>query len=309
MYANIAEESRNLTSSLVLCYVFYMENSTYLREVVEALAGKIGSRSYQDIERMEAAEEYISSQFSSFGYRVTRQPVYFMGNVYHNIMVELPGSVSPERILVMGAHYDTVKSTPGADDNASGVAGVLALSRMLAGSRVPRTIKFVAFALEEPPTHRTESMGSYRYAQGLALRKERIEGMICLEMIGYFCDEQNSQHYPLPFFSHKFPTEGNYIAMVGNLASKRFTEKTAAAFRNAVGLPVVTLNAPAFVFGIDFSDHWAFNKLGYKACMVTDTAFYRNPHYHAASDLPETLDYERMAAVVKGLAAVMSAEA
>jgi len=130
--------------------------------------------------------------------------------------------------------------------------------------------------------------------------------MICLEMIGHFRDEMDSQRYPFPLMSFKYPATGNYIAMVGNMKSRIFTQEIAKKFKNAVDLPVVTLNAPSLVIGIDFSDHWAFARFGYRALMVTDTAFYRNPHYHEPTDLPETLDYARMTKVVDGLAAAAS---
>jgi hypothetical protein len=129
--------------------------------------------------------------------------------------------------------------------------------------------------------------------------------MICLEMIGYFCDREGCQHYPFPLMSRVYPKTGNFISMVGNMRSKSFTERTAKYFKQGTDLPVVTLNAPAIVIGIDFSDHWSFGKFGYQALMVTDTAFYRNPHYHAPTDLPDTLDYVRMSKVVEGLIAAI----
>jgi len=282
-----------------------MDTPEYLRTVVTTLAGRIGARACRDIDRLQQAADTISEQFVSFGYQVSRQPFLFFGNVYHNLVAELTGASSPEKVLVVGAHYDTVPATPGADDNASGVAGLLGLARALAGTRLAKSVRFAAFALEEPPVYRTASMGSYHYARSLREQKSDVEGMICLEMIGYFRSEEGSQGYPLPFFDLKYPKTGNYIAMVGNLRSKSFTRNTAQAFRTAVDLPVITLNAPAIVLGIDFSDHWSFGKFGYRAFMVTDTAFYRNPNYHAPTDLPETLDYERMAKVVEGLAAAL----
>lgn len=282
-----------------------MDTASYLRQVVTLLAQEIGVRSYRDIGQLKKTAQYLSSQFASFGYEVVRQPFLFFGNTYHNVIAELTGASSPEKILVVGAHYDTVRTTPGADDNASGVAGLLALARSLANARPSKTVRFVAFAFEEPPAHRTESMGSYHYARSLKEKRQNVEGMICLEMIGFFRDEEGSQHYPLPFFNRKYPKAGNYIAMVGNVKSRPFTQEIAASFRRAVAIPVVTLNAPPIVLGIDFSDHWSFGKFGYKAFMVTDTAFYRNPHYHAATDLPETLDYDRMAKVVEGLRAAI----
>ncbi len=277
----------------------------YLRKAVTALAQEIGVRTYQDPDQLALCANAIAREFDSFGFKITRQPVPVKGITYQNIIAEIIGNSFPEKILVIGAHYDTVRTTPGADDNASGVAGLLALARTFAGMRFAKTVRFVAFALEEPPFYRTPNMGSYHYARSLKKNRENVEGMICLEMIGFFSDREGSQHYPVPFFRWKFPTRGNYIAMVGNVRSKHFTKTTAASFMKAVDLPVVTLNAPPIVVGIDFSDHWSFSKFGYKALMVTDTAFYRNPHYHAATDLPETLDYDRMAKVVEGLTAAV----
>jgi len=277
----------------------------YLHDVVTVLAQDIGARTYRDTDRLERCANYIAGQFNSFGFMTTRQSFPFNGNTYQNVVAECTGNSYPEKILVVGAHYDTVPDTPGADDNASGVAGLLALAGSLASVRMSKTVRFVAFALEEPPLYRTQNMGSYQYAQSLRENRENVEGMICLEMIGFFSDREGSQHYPVPFFRWKFPTMGNYIAMVGNVRSKHFTESAAENFMKAVDLPVVTLNALPIVLGIDFSDHWSFGKFEYKALMVTDTAFYRNPNYHAPTDLPETLDYVRMAKVVEGLTAVI----
>jgi len=282
-----------------------MDTISYLRHAVSALTDEIGVRSYLDTDRLDRVTTYLTDQFASFGYCVSRQMFRYRGNTYHNIIAELRGSATPEKILVVGAHYDTVRTTPGADDNASGVAGVLSLARELYGSSVHYTIRFVAFALEEPPAYRTRNMGSYHYARLLKTRREQVEGMICLEMIGYFTDLEGSQHYPLPFLNLRYPRRGNFIAMVGNRKSIKFTKQIAGSFRNATDLPLYTLNAPAFVIGIDFSDHWSFGKFGFKALMVTDTAFYRNPHYHSPSDLPRTLDFDRMAQVVQGIKAAL----
>ncbi len=278
-----------------------MDIASYLHQVVTMLALTIGVRTYQDTDRLEKTAGYISNQFASFGYQVAKQPFQFSGRTYHNIIAELPGKTSPEKILVVGAHYDTVRTTFGADDNASGVAGLLGLAREMAGRPLGKTVRFVAFALEEPPVYRSHDMGSYHYAQGLNEKKERVEGMVCLEMIGYFDDREGSQHYPLPFMNLKYPKAGNYISIVGNTKSKKFTEEAARNFQKGTDLPFITLNAPPIVLGIDFSDHWSFYQFGYKALMVTDTAFYRNPHYHAPTDVPQTLDYQRMAKVVEGL--------
>jgi Zn-dependent M28 family amino/carboxypeptidase len=282
-----------------------MDMTDYLRQIVTRLAGDIGARTYRDLDRLERTAIYISEQFASFGYRVTRQPFVFGGNTYDNIIAELTGGSSPESLLIVGAHYDSVSTTPGADDNASGVAGLLGLARAMAGKQIERTVRFAAFALEEWPVYRSRNMASYHYALSLKEKNEQVEGMICLEMIGYFCDRDGCQHYPFPLMNRVYPGAGNFISMVGNMRSKSFTERIARYFQRGADLPVVTLNAPAIVVGIDFSDHWSFGKLGYKALMVTDTAFYRNPHYHAPTDLPDTLDYVRMSKVVEGLAAAL----
>jgi Zn-dependent M28 family amino/carboxypeptidase len=279
--------------------------AAYLHRIVTVLARDIGVRSYRDLGRLNGTANYITEQFASLGYAVVRQPFLYRGNTYVNLIAEQAGASSPETALIVGAHYDTVRSTPGADDNASGVAGLLGLARALAGERPDRTVRFVAFCLEEPPAYRTKNMGSYHYALSLKENHEQVEGMICLEMIGFFRDQKGSQQYPFPLMNRRYPDAGNFIALVGNLRSRAFTRSIADGFRKSVSLPVVTLNAPAIVVGIDFSDHWSFNKLGYKALMATDTAFYRNPHYHSPTDLPETLDYERMSSVVNGLAATM----
>lgn len=284
-----------------------MTSEDYLRQVVGVLSGQIGVRSVRDPERLARAADFISGQFTSFGYSVARQPFTCGGTTYQNVIAASAGEAGAGPVLVIGGHYDTVRTTPGADDNASGVAGMLDLARVLAGTSPAAGIRFVAFSLEEPPAFRTRNMGSYWYARSLRESGARVDGMICLEMIGYFRDDPGSQHYPLPFMNLRFPRAGNYISLVGNLRSKGFTEETARAFRSGTDLPVVTLNAPFLVVGIDFSDHWSFYRFGYRALMVTDTAFYRNPHYHAPSDLPETLDYVRMAKVVQGLRAAVEA--
>lgn len=284
-----------------------MDMPSYLRTVVTKLSGEIGVRSYRDHDRLEKTVRYLTAELAALGHSVDTQTFTYAGHAYRNVIAEIRGKGSSRQVLVIGAHYDTVRTTPGADDNASGVAGLLGLARLFANRPLDRTIRFVAFPLEEPPAYRTRNMGSYHYAASLNRAREQVAGMVCLEMIGFFSDRPGSQHYPLPFMNLKFPKTGNYIAMVGNRRSKAFTTRMADSFRRATDLPLVTLNAPAFVVGIDFSDHWSFNKFGITAFMVTDTAFYRNPNYHAPSDLPDTLDYIRMAKVVDGLKAAIEA--
>jgi len=283
-----------------------MDTAEYLRQVVTMLAGEIGSRSFQDLDRLDKTASYISEQFASFGYQVTRQTFLYTGTSYQNIIAELMGGPCPGKVLIVGAHYDSVRTTPGADDNASGVAGLLGLARALAGAMMERTIRFVAFALEEWPVYRSRNMASYQYAQSLREKNEHVDGMICLEMIGYFCDREGCQHYPFPFMNRVYPRSGNFISMVGNRESRPFTKRIATYFQRGTDLPVVTLNAPAIVLGIDFSDHWSFNKFGYQALMVTDTALFRYAPYHTPQDTWEKIDYDRMARVVRGLQRVVA---
>ena len=281
------------------------ESIKRLHETVRYLSVEIGPRSYNDYEKLRQVAEYISSRFKEYGYNVNEQPFVYRGNTYRNIIGSIAELNKKEEIVVLGAHYDTVAGSPGADDNASAVAGLLEVARLVSKSKPASAIQFVAFALEEPPVYRTKNMGSYHYAQMLNKSRQKILGMICLEMIGYFVDSPCSQKFPLPFMEKKFSDKGNFIAAVGKLKSRKFTEMVKKGFKEGTDIPIFSYNALPIVIGIDFSDHWSFYKFGYHAVMITDTAFYRNPYYHTARDTYETLDYERMAKVVYGIKAAI----
>jgi Zn-dependent M28 family amino/carboxypeptidase len=272
-----------------------------LEKTVNFLAEEIGSRGYLESESLRKTADYIKSELTAYGYAVSTQPYIYKDRTYENIFVEKRGSKLPDKVIVVGAHYDTVTGTPGADDNASGIAGILELARLLADKPLDRSVQFVAFVLEEPPLFRSKSMGSYVYAKSLKRAGKAVEGMICLEMIGYFTDEPGSQVFPLPFFRWIYPTTGNFITLVSNLSSKGFLKRMKGGFERGTNLPVETLATVSLVPGVDFSDHRSFWKFGYKAVMVTDTAFYRNPNYHEKGDVPAMLDYKRMGDVVEGL--------
>jgi hypothetical protein len=278
-----------------------MEIQNNLRKTVRILSQEIGSRGYLQIDALQKSDEYITSELKRYGYTVSLQPYEYQGRTYNNIYTEIRGDKKPGSILLLGAHYDTVAGTPGADDNASGIAGLLEVARLLRNRSFDRTVRFVAFTLEEPPLFRSTYMGSYVYARSLKEKEENIEGMICLEMIGYFTDKPESQFFPLSLFRWIFPNKGNFISFVSNLQSKDFLKEVKSGFQKGTTLPVESLSTFPFIPGIDFSDHRSFWKFGYKALMITDTAFYRNPHYHGSGDVSETLDYERMAEVVLGL--------
>ena len=272
-----------------------------LERAVRFLAEDIGPRAYLHQDALNRAAEYIGSEMRSYGYDVLTQPYDVDGAEYRNVFAVKKGLASPERVLVVGAHYDTVIGTPGADDNASAVAGLLELSRLLRDVPLESTVHFIAFTLEEPPFFRTRSMGSYVYAESLKSNGVNVEGMICLESIGYFSDSPESQLFPLPFFRLIYPTTGNFIIFAGNFGSKGFLDRAKEGFIKGTDQPLETISAPSIIPGMDFSDHRSFWKFGYDAFMVTDTAFYRNPNYHTAGDLPETLDFKRMSEVVPGL--------
>lgn len=277
------------------------EIKTNLRDTVRFLAGTIGSRCYAEIENLEKAASFIEKGFKARGLEPERQSYNARGNEYHNIFSTVRGTGPSDEIIVIGAHYDTVHGTPGADDNASGIAGMLELARLAAENPCPSTIAFAAFTLEEPPFFRTDKMGSYVFAGHLHRKNTRLKGMISLEMIGYYSEAKGSQYYPIPLFRWIYPNSGNYIAFVGNFRSKAFTDRFSSVFRNSSSLQVESLNAVSLVPGVDFSDHLSFWRFHYPAFMITDTAFYRNPHYHAPSDTAESLDYEKMAELIIGI--------
>jgi Zn-dependent M28 family amino/carboxypeptidase len=271
-----------------------------IQEHVRNLAETIGIRNTYHYAAYARAGEYINSRFAAMGYKVMAQEYNSHGRIVRNLEAILPGRTpSPE--LVVGAHYDTV-DCPGANDNASGVAALLEIARMACGMRPDRTVRFVAFANEEPPHYRTSEMGSLVYARSLRARNLDLLGMICLETIGYYSEEANSQAIPYILEGLYTNTRGNFIGFFSNRASADFLKKIVGTFRETTPFPSEGLAAPSLVPGIDFSDHWSFWQMGYKALMVTDTAFLRYAHYHAVTDTWEKLCYDPLARVTVGLA-------
>jgi len=276
-----------------------------LEASVRTLADTIGPRTLKNPDSLHAAAEFITRSFESSGYAVTFHSYDVQGHMVRNIIAERRGNTEPERVLIIGAHYDTAEGTPGADDNASGVAVLLELARLHAQTSFRKTVRFVAFTLEEPPFFRTHHMGSRVYARSLKAKGEQIDAMISLEMLGYFSNEEGSQSFPLFWLRWMFPTRGNFITVVSNFASKGLQGQVRDALQASMTLPVETFTGPWWVPGVDLSDHGSFWKEGYPAVMLTDTAFYRNPHYHEATDVPETLDYGAMAELVQGMSEVI----
>jgi Zn-dependent M28 family amino/carboxypeptidase len=277
-----------------------------LRQHVEALAGRIGERHVRRPQALHAAEAYIREAWTALGYDVGRQAYDAQGVESANLEIVLAGDARAGEIVLAGAHYDTVPGSPGADDNASGVAALIELARLLRGQRAARTIRLVAFVNEEPPFFYWGEMGSRVYARAARARGDDIRVMLSLEMLGCYSDERGSQGYPPPL-GLLYPNRGNFIGFVSNLGSRRALRQTVAAFRQGCDMPAERLAAPALVPGVGWSDQLSFWREGYPALMVTDTAFYRYRHYHRPTDTPEKLDYTRMARVVDGLAHTLAA--
>ncbi len=249
---------------------------------------------------LEQSAQYIEQTLAGLGHAVAAQRFISGPAEVRNIEVEVKGGSRASEIVIVGAHYDSVAGAPGANDNGSGVAAVLELARLLHGSQPGRTLRFVAFANEEPPFFKSEAMGSRAYARRARERGENIVAMFSLETVGYYTDRAGSQRYPFPL-SFFYPSTGNFIAFVSNFASRALLHEAIAGFRRHAGFPSEGLAAPAFIPGVDWSDHWSFWEEGWPALMVTDTAPYRYPHYHTPQDTPDKVDYERLARVVTGL--------
>jgi len=278
-----------------------------LEATVHSLAMTIGPRSHQDPANLDNAADFISRRLVSFGYDLTKQPYQVDELAVRNLIAERRGTDQPDRVIVIGAHYDTVVGSPGADDNASGVAVLLELARVHAETRFRKTVRFVAFTLEEPPFFRSRHMGSRVYARSLKERGDRIEAMLCLESVGYYSHEPESQSFPFPIFwlRWQYPTTGNFITIVSNDDSQLLQTQVRDGLIDHMDLPVETYAGPWWIPGVDWSDHGSFWNEGYPAVMLTDTALFRNPHYHRPADLPDTLDYRAMSELVRGLAGAL----
>ncbi len=278
-----------------------------LEALVHSLAVTIGPRSYQDPANLNAAADLIYRRFTSYGYDLTEQPYQVEKLAVRNIIAERRGTDQPDRVIVVGAHYDTVVGSPGADDNASGVAVLLELARLHAETRFRKTVRFVAFTLEEPPFFRSRQMGSRVYARSLKEQGEHVEAMLCLESVGYYSQEPGSQSFPSPVFwlRWRYPTTGNFITIISNDDSQPLQTQVRDALTAHMNLPVETYAGPWWIPGVDWSDHGSFWNEGYPAVMLTDTAPFRNPHYHHPTDLPNTLNYRAMTELVRGLAGAL----
>jgi len=275
-----------------------------LRTHVETLAGDLGERHVWRPGSLAEAARYIERVWREVGFAVRRQELTARGVDCANLEVEIPaeGSIGRgDEVVLLGAHYDTIQGSPGANDNGSGVAALLELGGLLREARPGCTVRLVAFVNEEAPFFQTFQMGSRIYARAARRRDERIRLMVALETIGYYTDEPASQQAP-PLLAWRYPSRGNFLAFVGTFRARRAVRRAARAFRAASSFPAETVTLPGLIPGVTWSDHHSFWREGYPATMVTDTAPYRYPHYHEPTDTPDKLDYEAMAEVTRGLA-------
>jgi Zn-dependent M28 family amino/carboxypeptidase len=272
---------------------------------VRMLADEFVPRDFANPANLDRAAAYIRQEFARAGGTVAEQPFEAGRSTYRNVIAAF-GPETRERIVI-GAHYDAAGPYPAADDNASGVAGLLELARLLGADPPAIRVELVAYPLEEPPFYRTPLMGSAVHAASLKRQGVRVRVMMSLEMIGYFTDAPNSQQLPLAALRPFYPSRGNFIAVVGKMGQALMVRRIKRAMKGASPLAVHSINAPRWVPGVDFSDHMNYWDAGYPAVMITDTAFYRNPHYHTARDTADTLDYDRMAQVVQGVHAAILA--
>lgn len=264
------------------------------------LAGSIGERNLWEYAALRRAARYIGEQFAVAGYEPAIHSYTVHDVPVDNIEASLAGTGLTEEVVLVGAHYDSVTGSPGANDNATGVAAALELARRFAGAPRSKTLKFVAFVNEEPPFFQTPQMGSVVYADAARARGDRIAAMLSLETIGYYSEERGSQQYPPPL-NLMFPDTGNFIALVSNLRSARLLRTARRAFKARTPFPIQAAPAPESMPGVGWSDQWAFWRAGYPALMVTDTAPYRYPWYHTAQDTPDKIHFDKFAEVVDGL--------
>jgi hypothetical protein len=279
------------------------ELATALKRDLTVLAHDIGERNVSHrYEQLVEAVEFIERVLQASGYQPRRQEIRVDGKVVFNVDVERTGLQLPSEVVVVGAHYDTVPGSPGANDNGSAVVATLALAKLFAQQSLARTIRFAFFVNEEAPYYMTDAMGSLRYAQECRAREDNVVGMISLETIGSYSSEPMSQRYPIELLKRFYPTTGNFVAIVGNLRSRQWVRQVTGGFRRT-SFPSEGLAAPRWLKDIFRSDHAAFWHCGYPGLMITDTANFRYPHYHRPEDTVDKIDFDSLARVVTGVQA------
>ncbi|MDZ4734587.1 MAG: M28 family peptidase [Nitrospirota bacterium] len=276
-----------------------------LTKDLERLAGEIGERNLSLPIAYAEAARFVEGRLTDASHEVRRQTYEVKGRPCVNLVAEIPGKGRADEIVVIGAHYDSAPWTPGANDNGSGTVALLALAELLKDFKPDRTLRFVAFANEEPPYFQTDAMGSLVYAKECKRLGENIVAMLALETMGYFRDAPNTQKYPAPF-SWFYPNTGNFIAFIGDTESMPLVREVVGSFRRHAAFPSEGGAVPDRVEGAGWSDHWSFWQCGYPGVMVTDTAPFRYPHYHRPTDTPDKVNNDRLARVVVGLRDVIT---
>ncbi len=271
---------------------------------VTALATDIGERNGANPRRLARAADYIEAALVTAGYRPRRLPLDRTDVPTANIEAIHRNGAKGSRVVVIGAHYDTAPGTPGADDNATGVAALIEIAAALAPRALASEVRFVAFANEEPPHFGTDEMGSRSYARALAAANTEVAAMLSLESLGYYDDTPGSQRYPAPL-GWWYPDRGDFVGFVGNFASAALVRRAVQAFRDTEPFPSQGTALPEWVPGVGWSDHQAFWRHGWPALMVTDTAPFRSPWYHGAADTADKIDRDRLARVTRGLIEVV----
>lgn len=266
-----------------------------LKEYVEYLSVKSLPRNHRFENGLEETRNYIYQTFKKYGDNVEIEEWSKGGHTFKNISMKI--GASEGKMIVIGAHYDVWGDFPGADDNASGVAGLLELARLFSEKKPPIQVELVAYDSEEPPFMGSELMGSFVHARKLKESQREVVGMVCLEMIGYYADEQPMIY---TFMSIVYPKKGDFIAVVGRFQDIKMARRFKKAINGRKGVKAVSYNGPKIV-GVDLSDQRNYWSERYEAIMITDTAFLRNPYYHTDKDLPTTLDYQKMASVIDGV--------
>ncbi len=284
-----------------------------LKTDVEKLSEAYATRNYDDVKTLNLAADYIQEELKKTTQRVDIQSYKVDSEKFQNIIAHFGPKIDytatyengPPKPIIIGAHYDSHKETMGADDNASGVAGLLELARIFAVKPPSIPVQIVAYTLEEPPNFRTDNMGSRHHVTSLTQNAVRPKLVIVLEMIGYYSEAENSQEYPVSFLKLVYPTRGDFIGVVGRFSAAPTNKMVKTVMQSAhPDFPVESISAPAMMTGIDFSDHASYWQHDMPAVMITDTSFYRNPNYHKSTDKADTLDYTRMAKVVENVYAV-----
>jgi Zn-dependent M28 family amino/carboxypeptidase len=265
---------------------------------VDHLSVKIGERHLWKERSLDRTADYIEEVLEDSGYDVYRQTFIAYGQAVSNLIVEKSGREGG--VVVVGAHYDTVPGSPGADDNASGVAGMLELARLCKNDTTRKLLIFAAFVNEESPCFGSLKMGSMVYAESLKASGVRVEIMIALEAIGYFAKNE-VQQYPLPGMRLFYPASADFLAVVGNFPSTRYVYRLKRGIKGNADIKVRSFIAPAQVGGINRSDNSAFWHHGFRAVMLTDTAHFRNKNYHQETDTIDSLNFDTMAEVIRGL--------